>query len=71
MGLANEPRGLGTATAHEQLYPVQERAKRLRDRAEELRALSEGMDFTAARKSVGQIAAVFEKLATKVESQSR
>jgi hypothetical protein len=32
--------------------------------------MSEGMDLVAARKSVGQIAAVFEKLASQVERQA-
>ena len=54
----------------EDRYSIQERARRLRDRADELRALSEGMGFAAARTSMGQIAAAFEKLAARVERQA-
>ena len=52
-------------------YSTHERAKHFRDRAAELRAMSDGVDLAAARKSVGRIAAVFEKLAEQVEQQSR
>lgn len=71
MELTNEP-GLGTAETvpAEDRYSIQERAKLLRDRAEQLRAMSEGMDLVAARKSIGQIAAAFEKLASQVERRA-
>jgi hypothetical protein len=71
MELANE-RGQGglAAVPDEGANSTQERAKRLRDRAEELRAMSEGMGFAAAHKSMGQIAAAFEKLAAHVEREA-
>jgi HAMP domain-containing protein len=69
MELANE--SPAATVPDEQHFSTQERAKRLRARAEELRAMSEGMGLTAARTSMGHIAAAFEKLAAQVERQLR